>query len=108
MTANIGIEHATFIFDAYELITNVDVNYRDEFYTSSDLNPFTKQEAYTKVNMRIALNYEDEWEVALVGKNITDETTRNFSFDLPFTKGGYANMIEPGRSFGVQFRYNFY
>lgn len=108
MTVNIGVEHTTLIFDAYELITNIDVNYRDEFYTSSDLNPFTKQEAYTKVNMRIALNYEDEWEVALVGKNITDETTRNFSFDLPFTKGGYANMIEPGRSFGVQFRYNFY
>lgn len=108
VTANIGIEHATFIFDEYELITNIDINYRSDFYTSTDLNPFTEQEAFTKVNMRIALMYEEEWEVALVGKNITDETTRNFSFDLPFTKGGYANMIEPGRSFGVQFRYNFY
>lgn len=108
VTANIGIEHATIIFDEYELITNLDVNYRTEFYTSTDLNPFTMQDAYAKVNLSIALMYEDTWQVALVGKNLTDEVTRNFSFDLPFTKGGYANMVEPGRSVGVQFSYNFY
>lgn len=108
ITANIGFEHATFIFDEYELITNIDVNYRSEFYTSNDLNPFTKQDAFAKLNMRVALIYEEQWEVALVGKNLTDEVTSNFSFDLPFTKGGYANMIEPGRNFGVQFSYNFY
>jgi len=108
ITANIGIEHATFIFDDYELITNLDVNYRSDFYTSTDLNPFTKQDAFAKVNLRVALSYEESWEVALVGKNLTDEITRNFTFDLPFTKGGYANMVEPGRSVGVQFRYHFY
>ena len=108
VTANIGIEHATFIFDQYELITNVDVNYRTEFYTSTDLNPFTMQDAYAKVNLSIALMYEETWQVALVGKNLTNEITKNFSFDLPFTKGGYANMVEPGRSIGVQFSYSFY
>ena len=108
VTANIGIEHATFIFNQFELITNLDVNYRTEFYTSTDLNPFTMQDAYAKVNLSIALMYEESWQVALVGKNITNEVTKNFSFDLPFTKGGYANLVEPGRSIGVQFRYSFY
>jgi len=108
VTANIGIEHATFVFDQFELITNLGVNYRTEFYTSTDLNPFTMQDAYTKVNLSIALAYEETWQVALVGKNLTNEVTKNFSFDLPFTKGGYANMVEPGRSIGVQFSYSFY
>lgn len=108
VTANIGIEHATFIFDEFELITNLDINYRTEFYTSTDLNPFTMQDAYTKVNLRVALAYEESWQIALVGKNLTNEVTKNFSFDLPFTKGGYANMVEPGRSIGVQFSYSFY
>lgn len=108
LTANIGIEHATMIFGDFELITNLDINHRSEFYTSTDLNPFTMQDAYTKVNLRIALAYEETWQVALVGKNLTDEITKNFSFDLPFTIGGYANMVEPGRNIGVQFSYNFY
>lgn len=108
VTANIGIEHAIFVFDQFELITNLDINYRTEFYTSADLNPFTMQDAYTKVNLRIALVYEESWQIALVGKNLTNEVTKNFSFDLPFTKGGYANMVEPGRNIGVQFSYTFY
>jgi len=108
VTANIGIEHATFIFDQFELITNLDINYRTKFYTSTDLNPFTVQDAYAKVNLRVALAYEEVWQVALVGKNLTDEVTKSFSFDLPFTKGGYANMVDPGRSIGVQFSYSFY
>lgn len=108
VTANIGIEHATFIFNDFELITNLDINYRSDFYTSADLNPFTKQNAYTKVNLRVALAYEEAWQVALVGKNLTNEMTKNFSFDLPFTKGGYANLVEPGRSFGIQFTYNYF
>lgn len=108
VTANLGIEHATMIFDNFELITNLDINFRSEFYTSTDLNPFTVQDAYSKINLRIALAYEETWTVALVGKNLTDEITKNFSFDLPFTKGGYVNMVEPGRNIGVQFSYNFY
>jgi len=108
VTATLGLEHATFVLDEYELTTNIDINYRSDFYTSTDLNPFTQQAAYAKVNMRIALAYEETWEVALVAKNLTDKVTRNFSFDLPFTKGGYANMVEPGRSIGLQFNYEFY
>lgn len=108
VTANLGIEHSTFIFNEFELITNLDVNYRSEFYTSADLNPFTMQDAYTKINLRVALAYEETWQVALVAKNLTNEVTKNFSFDLPFTKGGYANLVEPGRNIGIQFSYSFY
>lgn len=107
-TAALGLIHETFVANGYELITSVDVNYSSDFFTSTDLNPYTKQDAYIKVNMRIALAYEDIWEVAVVAKNLTDELTKNFSFDLPFTKGGYANMVEPGRNIGVQFSYKFY
>lgn len=106
-SANIGMMHQTEVGDGLLLTSNLDVNYKSEFYTSADLNPFTKQDGYAKLNLRVALSNDETWEVALVAKNLTDELTRNFSFDLPLTKGAYANMVEPGRTIGLQFSYDF-
>jgi hypothetical protein len=37
------------------------------------------QDAYTKVNARIALaQSDDQWEVALIGNNLTDEETIDY------------------------------
>ncbi len=106
-SANVGVMHQTEVAEGLLLTSNLDVNYKSDFYTSADLNPFTKQESYAKLNLRIALSNDETWEVALVAKNLTDELTRNFSFDLPLTKGAYANMVEPGRTIGLQFSYDF-
>jgi iron complex outermembrane receptor protein len=108
VTLNLGIEHVAELTGNYLLVTNFDVNYRSEVYTSSDLNPFTKQEAYAKMNVRVAITNDDMWEVALVVKNLTDEITRSFSYDLPFTRGAYSNIVEPGRSIGIQFQYDYF
>lgn len=67
------------IGDALELRAQVDVQYSDEYLWSPQLDPRTMQDAYTKVNARIALaQSDDQWEVALIGNNLTDEETIDY------------------------------
>jgi outer membrane receptor protein involved in Fe transport len=67
------------IGDALELRAQVDLQYSDEYLWSPQLDPRTMQDAYTKVNARIALaQSDDQWEVALIGNNLTDEETIDY------------------------------
>lgn len=70
--------------DALEFRSTLDLIYSDDYFTSPTLDPRTEQDSYTKVNLRLALGASDgQWEVALVGKNLTDEEVMSFSNQLP-------------------------
>ena len=107
VSASISLEYIRYIFGDLQWRTSFDVNYQSDVYTSTDLNPLTEQGAYAKINARTAISSDDGWELALVGKNLTDELTSNFSFDTPFSTGVYSQMVEPGRSIGLQLSYYF-
>ncbi len=65
-----------------------DVSYSSEFNFTDTLRPDAVQEAYTKWNAAVRLiNDEQGWEVALIGKNLTDELIANTANDIPFTGG---------------------
>jgi len=52
----------------------VDLMATDEFYTTVNGAPGSKQGSYAKLDARLALGSSDgRWEVALVGRNLTDE-----------------------------------
>jgi outer membrane receptor protein involved in Fe transport len=52
----------------------VDLTATDEFYTSVNGAPGSKQPSYAKLDARLAVGSADgRWEVALVGRNLTDE-----------------------------------
>ncbi|MBV7317407.1 TonB-dependent receptor [Shewanella sp. NIFS-20-20] len=108
VSASLNVDYIRYIFGDLQWRTSLDVNYQSEVFTSTDLNPLTKQGAYAKINARTAISSDAGWEVALVAKNLTDELTSNFAFDTPFSTGVYSQMIEPGRSVGLQLRYYFY
>lgn len=109
VSGSVNLEYYTELTNAIELKTSLDIIYKSEFYTNADLNPWTKQDAYTKLNARVALlSLEGTWQVALLVKNITDETTVNQSSDMPLIGAGYYNInTDPGRSVSMQFSYNF-
>jgi len=98
LTANIDF-HAT-----------VDVMYTDDQFVDVTLNPDVEQEAYTRVNARLALE-TDKWSLALVGKNLTDEDITTFSTDTPLsgTLGApaYTSYMERPRTIAVQALYRF-
>ncbi|BFM10832.1 TonB-dependent receptor [Simiduia litorea] len=61
-----------------------DVNFSDSYFTSPTLDPNLEQDAYAKLNLRLAMGSQDGmWEVALVGKNLTDESISTFGNQLP-------------------------
>ncbi|NQZ87307.1 MAG: TonB-dependent receptor [Colwellia sp.] len=109
VSANLYAQYFVPLDNDMELDMSVDINYSDAFYSALDLDPNTKHDATTIVNARIALvNTDDTWSVALVGKNLTDETTYVWKNDVPLTNSNsYVGFPERPRSVSLQARYNF-
>ncbi len=83
------------------LTTAADLTYSSEFLQSLTLDPAATQDAFYKVNARIALaDVDGRWEVALVGRNLTDETTVSYAGDTPlasrlFSARSYYGFTDP-------------
>ena len=83
-------------------------DYRGEHFTSGDLDPRGIQDAFTKFNLRLALDGRDQrWGIALVGKNLSDELTTGIGAPVPLDSGGYMITSERRRTYGLELRYRF-
>lgn len=87
---------------------NIDGSYKDEQFLDGDLDENAVQDSYFKINGRLALaSSDDTWEVAVYGRNITDETTYTFGTDSPLSAGIYGHWLEEPMILGLQARYSF-
>jgi iron complex outermembrane receptor protein len=87
---------------------NMSGAYTDEIFLDGDLDRNTLQDSYVKVNASLAIaSGDDHWEVALYGRNLTDETTYSYATDAPLSAGIYGGWVEEPRIVGLQGRYNF-
>ena len=89
-----------------EWFGGVDVNYRDEFDSAGDADPYDVIDAYTKVNARIGVS-AGNWEVMAYGRNIFDEVAYQQSFDTPVLAGSHTFFMEEGAVFGVRGTFKF-
>lgn len=93
-----------------ELHTVVDLIYSDDYLVSPTLDPRLRQSSYTKVNIRLALSGNGgDWELALVGNNLTDEAVMSFGNSAPVSAtltGGtgtvYYAFFDRPRSLALQ------
>jgi iron complex outermembrane recepter protein len=107
-TGNIALDHEYNIGQQLLLRSHLDVSYTDKQYLATDLDPHTLEDAHTTVNARIGLgNADGSWELALVGKNLTDEEVRSWSNDPFLLSGSYFSYYEPPRTLAVQFNLNY-
>ncbi|MEO0436061.1 MAG: TonB-dependent receptor [Pseudomonadota bacterium] len=108
-SANINAVYKAPLSPRLDLVTSIDLNFRDEFYSALDLDPSTVHDAYSQLNMRVALVSTDEkWSVALIGKNLTDEVTYAWRNDVAVTNSNsYFAVAERPLSIAVQGRYLF-
>ena len=96
------------LFNSLMLELGVDLSYKGEHFTSGDLDPRGIQESVEKVNARLALSdINENWSVALVGRNLTDETTIGIGSPSALDAGGYRATIEPTKVVYVEGRYRF-
>ncbi|PBN41840.1 TonB-dependent receptor [Sphingobium sp. D43FB] len=80
------------------------VYFTTAYFQSATADPLLEQEGYAKADVRLAFGPTDKrWEIALIGKNLTDKTTAGFRQGITGTNGTILAMPEPPRTIGVQF-----
>lgn len=103
-------DYVTGITASMDFRATLDVNYRDEQYVDTTLNDDVIQDAVTLLNLRLAVEGE-QWTVALLGKNLTDEEVVSFTTDtaLSGTLGApaYTSYLERPRTLTVQASWRF-
>ena len=105
---NVAFDFRMPIGSNLELSALLDLFYKGDHHTSGTFDPKLIQDAYTKVNARIGIGAESgRWEIALLGRNLTDEIVLQFGGDAPLagsTFGAGANyaFYAQGRTLSVQ------
>ncbi len=103
-----AVDYTLPVGDSYSLSLGADLFYTSEFATLTDINPRAFQEAYTKLNARIAFGGADDlWQVALVARNVTDERTAAFRNTIPGGFFSVASFTEPPATYTIQARFRF-
>jgi outer membrane receptor protein involved in Fe transport len=106
-SGTLNLEYVHSFSGGLELAAIVGLDYTDAYYTALDLDPHSQQDSFTKFNARVQLAGESGWSVALVGKNLSDETTTTWVNDVPFFRGAFFGAMDAPRTVGVQARYQF-
>jgi len=69
---------------------------------------FDVADDYIKINLRFGVRGANEdWELMVYGRNITDEEVAAYGFDVPVLSGSHADMYDEGQIFGARARYSF-
>ena len=107
-SGNLNLEYSAPMGDNLLFSARVDVSYRDEIFTEGDNDPIDRLDSYTKWDARLGISSADDtWEVALLGKNLTDESYALFSGDTPLVGGSHGGAAGLPRTISLQGSYNF-
>lgn len=102
-SGNISAEYDLYI-GSYKMRITPSVFFTDGFYLSSEADPWLYQDSYTKFNLRVSLSPSDEkWEVALIGKNLNDETTSSLAHSVFGSDGSARYIVGRPLSVALQF-----
>ncbi|WP_404482112.1 TonB-dependent receptor [Novosphingobium sp. BL-52-GroH] len=88
-TGNLGINYEVSIGSANKLGLNVDSKYSASYLASGFGNPLSRQSKYVTLDAGIRFGAEDDnWQIALIGKNLTDRFYVTGVVDGPSTGSG--------------------
>ncbi|MEE8338608.1 MAG: TonB-dependent receptor [Xanthomonadales bacterium] len=106
-SAHLALEHYMPL-GSLQLRSTLNVNYSDDYAIAADLDPRSRQDSFTKVDLRVALVGNDgTWELAFIGRNLTDEASSTWANDTALAAGGFYRHIDRLRSYAFQVRYIF-
>jgi iron complex outermembrane recepter protein len=101
------------IGDSLRFGVTADVIYSSDYLQSLTLDPFATQDAYVKLNARLSLgDIDGRWELALVGRNLSEETVVSYAGDTPlanrlFRARSYYGFVDQPRTIAIEARLNF-
>ncbi len=113
-TFNVSANYDYALTDSLQLRTTLDANFMDNHYVAGTLDRRHEQPATTTFNARIALApFDDKWQVALTGKNLTDQRIMTYGSDVTLSKtpatpeGGLHAEIKRPRTIAIEASYAF-
>ena len=98
-----------------ELRTTLDLVFSDKYTFNPTLDPRSVQDAFAKVNLRIALGAQNgAWDVAFIGQNLNDEDVVIYGGEGPLagaltggTGMGYYKFLDRPATYALQGTYRF-
>ena len=122
-TGNAGFNYETSVGSGFKIGLSGNVTYSDAYFTDTADTPGGKQPSYTLLDASLRFGADDDsWEVAFIGRNLTNEYYFVRSSDSPFSgsnPGAYpsnspyrlladtAASIARGRELWVRLSYKF-
>jgi iron complex outermembrane recepter protein len=106
-TSTVGFKYEKEVGSGLRLRIGSDANFVGAYFAANDLDPFTRQEAYLKVNGTVGIASDDGWEVSLIGRNLTNELTFADSNDLPLAVGTYRVGVQRPRTVALRVKASF-
>ena len=111
-SGNITLAYERALNHELMLRANLDAIFTDDYHPSPNLDDRIKQDGYVQFNGRVSLSSLDgRWEVALLGKNLTDELAILYGVDTPVAKKVIAGttthhgFVNAPRSVALQMNY---
>lgn len=102
-TTNLYIDYLRLVGSGRALSFRLDANYTDGYYFAGDLDPSDYQYAHTTYDGRIAIgNAGGTWEVALIGRNLTNKRFPLYRIDVPLMTGAHFAEPNAARSWMIQ------
>jgi outer membrane receptor protein involved in Fe transport len=88
--------------DTWTLGLTADTKYTDGYYLSTNNNPFAFQHSYQLLNLSARL-YSKDWELAIIGRNVTDKAYATLGGDKPLgLPGEVLSAVGEPRTVAVQ------
>ncbi len=94
-----------------EFVSSLSFNFTGEQNVHDNLDPGFKIDSFTKVNLKIGLETEN-WSVAMIGKNITDEEVLSYAGNVPisastFGTNSFYGFVTRPRQVALEANYRF-
>ncbi len=106
--ANLGFHYERDLGSSLMFRSNIDLIGVGDYNPTSNLDERVEQDGYVKVNARLSLGaIAGDWELALLGKNLTDEAVVASAFDTPVAYTAaqaptWHAFLEPPRTVALQ------
>jgi outer membrane receptor protein involved in Fe transport len=109
-SGNLAADFKYPVSDSLRMALNVNADFSSEYRAGNVIDPITTQSSYTKIGARLSLGtVEDGWEIALVGRNLTNKRILLTAGQLPLSTtltGGagtaYTGIFDRPRNIAVQ------
>lgn len=119
LAVNGGFDYVRPLNERFWLTSSLDLQWMGEHQVHVNLDPQGAIDAYTLVSLRFALETEN-WELALLGKNLLDEKVVSYSANLPLSElmtnaasgeaagsNSHYSFVRPPRSIVAEATYRF-